>query len=163
MLEDLAHEAVDVLTRERRDRNDLFETAGLRIAIHQGQQVFLRHAIDFIQQQKFLCSDGFQQLESEFVAAAERCRGIDDKKNQIDITHRVAHGFHHPLVHPVDGLVYARRIQKNDLAFGLRDDSADDVPRGLRLVRDNRYFVADEMIEECRFPRIGTADDRNKS
>src|SRR5438093_12142616 len=57
----------------------------------------------------------------------------------------------------------ARRIEKNNLAIRPGHDSPDDASCGLRLIRNDGNFLADEMIEQCGFSGIWSSDNRNDS
>ena len=71
------------------------------------------------------------------------------------------HGGHHAAVKQVAGLMNARRVHQNDLAFGARDDALNLIARRLRLVRHGRDLLADEPIQERGLARVRSPDQRD--
>ena len=55
-------------------------------------------------------------------------------------------------------LRHARRIDEHVLAAGQRQDAVQQVPRGLRLGRDDRELLADQPVEEARLAGVRPAD-----
>src|ERR1700722_20913285 len=60
-------------------------------------------------------------------------------------------------------IVQAGRIDKNDLSFGLSDNSLNAVSGGLRLGSYDGDFLSDQAIHESRLPGVGAAYDGYES
>ena len=74
---------------------------------------------------------------------------VNHQHYQIDGRERVRDDAHHPAIELIAGFVNARRVEKNYLPFGPRQNAADASARGLRLVGNDGYLFADEFIEQC--------------
>lgn len=60
-------------------------------------------------------------------------------------------------------LVDARRVEEDDLAFVIRMDAEDAVARRLCLIGDDRDFMLDDAVDECRLANIRAADDGDET
>ena len=59
--------------------------------------------------------------------------------------------------------VDARRIEEYNLAFVVRMDAEDPVPRRLCFVGSDGDFLFDSVIDQRRFADVWSADDSDKS
>src|SRR5262249_19857921 len=90
---------------------------------------------------------------------------VDDETEQIDLANRLERRIHHAHVHPVQGTMNARRVDKHNLRdrIAVVADTENAVPGGLRLVGHDRELRADEAGQEGRFPRIRAPDKRHET
>ena len=71
--------------------------------------------------------------------------------------------MHHLAAQRGVGIVQAGRIDKNDLSFGLGNNSLNAVSGGLRLGSYDGDFLSDQAIHESGLPGVGTAYDGYES
>ena len=64
-----------------------------------------------------------------------------------------------PLPHQGARLVDARRVDEDDLRLGPVQHAADLVAGRLRLVRDDRDLLAEDLVEQRRLAHVGAADE----
>ena len=130
----------------------------------------MSQSVDLVQQQKGFLAAPLDDLEHELIAGAELRGRIHDEQQQVAAFQRVVNLFHHAPVKRVDGLVYAGRIDENDLpgrtlaAFrSTLTNPLNAIARGLRLARDDGELFADQRVQQRRFACVGTADDGDES
>jgi hypothetical protein len=71
--------------------------------------------------------------------------------------------MHHLAAQRGIGIVQAGRIDKNNLSFGLGDNSLNAISGGLRLGSYDGDFLPDQAIHECGLSGVGAAYDGYES
>jgi hypothetical protein len=59
--------------------------------------------------------------------------------------------------------MHSRGVEKNQLGVRIISDAGYFISRRLRLIGNNGYFIADDLVEKSRFPGVGTSDDAYES
>jgi hypothetical protein len=152
-------EALDPVARLRRDRHDLTEEPGRGELRDHRQQSFLGHEIDLVEGKKGGSTGPGEQIEdAPLLSALGR---VDDQENEVRGGKRVRRVPQHDGVHPVIGAVDSRSVHERDLGARTARDPENAFPRRLRLIGNDRDFLADEPVHERRLARVRTPDDRH--
>ncbi len=89
--------------------------------------------------------------------------GVGDEKKQVNPFEGGGDFAHHLPIEHGFGVVNARSVDEDDLAFGAGDDALDAIAGGLRLGSDDGNFLADVMIQQRGFAGVWTADDGDEA
>src|SRR6202166_2677300 len=89
--------------------------------------------------------------------------GIHHQEQHVDPLERSGYFVHHLASQRRIRIVQPRRIDKNDLSFGLGDNSLNAVSGGLRLGSDDGDFLPKQAIHECGLSGVGAAYDGYES
>ena len=143
----------------------------LLVLLDQRQQLALAASqqVDFVEDEVNFRRRMLQHLDGEFIALIELARGIHDQKNKIAAFQRLAHLDHHFAAERTVGLVYAWRIDQDDLrrvatlGLGKVDDTLNAIACGLRLRRDDSQLLAHESIEQGGLAGVGTTENADKT
>lgn len=89
--------------------------------------------------------------------------GVKDEEKDVDAFEGRGDFVHHLAPERGVSLVNSRRIDEDNLAAFLGNDALHTVACGLRPMRDDGDFLANETVEQRGFPRVGAADDGDKA
>src|SRR5439155_13719266 len=156
----LSQQLFDLVALQCRNRHHRFPFMLAVVPLDQRQQLRLvLDPVGLVKQEKGRLFGLLDQVEHEAIAVAGRRRRVANQTNQIDAQQRIVHRGHHAAIQFITGLMHARRVNQNDLAFRSRDDAENFEASRLRLVRNGRNLFADQSIEQRRLARIRPADE----
>src|SRR5579864_1634411 len=142
----------------RRDRDYRVEGPSSREVLDDGQQPLFAHQVDLVDGQDDRHFRRSEALEHERIAGAGTGRGVHDPDDDVGVAQGAVGGLDHVLIHAVHGLVNAWRVEEDHLRGSRRAHADDPVTRRLRLVGHDCDLLADEVVQEGRFPCIRPAD-----
>ena len=100
---------------------------------------------------------------------------VDDEEDGVAGFEGVVDLLHHAAVELSVGLVDAGGVDEDELGCGVAgidfvffaqgdfENAVDAGARGLRFVGDDGELLAEQRVEQCGFPGIGTADDGDET
>ena len=127
------------------------------------QYLFFRHEVDFVDDQEDRDADVFQLIQDEEVARAFLFIPGNEEQDGVDVAQGLISRFIHEFPQLMLWLVDARRVEEDDLTFVVRMDAEDAVARRLGLIGDDRDFMLDDAVDECRLADIRAADDGDET
>ena len=156
-------DGIDVVPFQGGNGDDLGERIEFGIFRNLVQYLFFRHEVDFVDDQEDRDADVFQLIQDEEVARALLFIARDEEQDGVDVAQGLIGRFIHEFPQLMFRLVDARRVEEDDLTFVVRMDTEDAVARRLGLIGDNRDFMLDDAVDECRLADIRAADDGDET
>ena len=129
----------------------------------QFEQFLFRDQIDLIEYEECRRLRGRNLIQHKLVAGWRTVRSVRDTDNQVDVADGMLRDIHHILAKPVPWFMQTGRIQKDSLPLVARQDASNAGARSLRFVRHDGDLLSHQTIDERRFARIGSTDERHKS
>ena len=153
------HQELQIIARERRNRQNLSEIVFLAVPIDYGQKARLGELVNLVNEQNRLRPGVLYYLKDKVLSGSERDRTIHDVEHKIHIPQGIQRGLQHSLIHAVDRFVNAGRVHEDNLPARLRENSEYPVPGSLRLLGNNGYFFSDERVQKSGFTGIRPPDE----
>src|SRR5207247_6999299 len=153
------HQELQIIARERRNRQNLSEIVFLAIPIDYGQKARLGELVNLVNEQNRLRPGVLYYLKDKVLSGSERDRTIHDVEHKIHIPQGIQRGLQHSLVHAVDRFVNAGRVHEDNLPARLREDSEYPVTGSLRILGINGYFFSDGRVSMCGMNSIRLSDE----
>ncbi len=119
--------------------------------------------IDLIQNEEDGRLDAFELLDDIVITFAESFFDIDHEEDHIDFLQGILCDFDHEIPKLMLWFMDSRCIDEDHLRFIGRIDSLYFITGRLRLVAHNGDFLADNTVQESRFPDVRSSDDGNKT
>src|SRR5512137_665180 len=135
----------------------------LLILIHDGEEVFFLHRINFIDDEDGNSATSPKTFYHPPVFFYDRGGGFHKKEKDICIPTRSNGGTDHPLVQFRASLMNARGIKENELSSSYVLDPEDSVSCRLRFFSDDGDLVTQETVKKGRFPYVRPAQNRDKT
>ncbi len=88
---------------------------------------------------------------------------VDQNADQIGLVRAAPRRRHHGAVEPTLRGEYPRRVDEYKLRLAVDGYAADQRPRRLHLVRDDRDLGADQGVEQRRLARVGRTDQGHET
>ena len=125
--------------------------------------LFRRHHIDLVEEQKDRRFDLGELVEDELLAAAKWHGSIDDVVDHIAVVNGRGRRFLHVLVETVLRLVDTWRIDKDHLRIRRCENAGDAGAGGLRLGGNDGDLAFKDLIEQGALTSVWPADQRDKT
>ena len=143
------------------DGQDGVEAVGLGVGVHDGQQGFLFHGVDLVDDQHRGDVQAFDACDELRFRTADVGDGFHQQQHRVHVGHALLDHVDHVVAQLGAGLVEAGSVHEDELAVVPVDHGADTVAGGLGLVGHDGDFLAHQRVGQGGLAHIGPAHNRD--
>ncbi len=162
-LGEIIHHVFAAGTRQRGDHEGALECDHFVRSGRKLQQILAANLIDLVEDEDLRLMYLLQALEDRLRVTLDPALAVDQQHDQIGVLGSAPGRGDHGAVEPTPRLEDAGRVHEDDLRAAVDRNAADDRPRRLHLVADDRHFRADKAIDQCRLAGIRRPDQRHEA